>query len=92
MSCEKHATEIPGYSLEELAIKLGDLRYDQLSDFLQLLATKLFSDAEADRQRARLYLFDSLNRAGSALLYSHRAVEYAWKLSKPHMDIKQDNV
>lgn len=91
MSCEKHALGIPGYSLEELAIKLGDLRYDRLDMFLQLLSDKLLDDAAADAERDRPKLCYQLYKAGAKVAWAGYHISNAWYYSKPHMDIKQDN-
>ncbi|MCK5918072.1 MAG: hypothetical protein KAG34_06585 [Cocleimonas sp.] len=53
----KHTDNIKHYDdLEVLAESLGDLYYDSLADFLNLLSDKILSDGEADRRRNRTKL------------------------------------
>jgi monomeric isocitrate dehydrogenase len=79
----KHKTWIKNYErdFERLAEEVGDLRYDSLSEFLDLLAKKLKSDAHKDRDRGRRHLAEELYEAKDKLTRAADAVikpgEYA---------------
>jgi hypothetical protein len=82
----KHATDIK-YSggLEKLAEDLGNLRYDALEKFLNLLSEKLVNDSDADRGRKRTKLAKRLNKASTLVLYAANEIKEAWKISAPYM-------
>jgi hypothetical protein len=86
-NCSKHKTEIEGYTLQELAIKLGDLRYDHLSIFLALLSEKIEFDSVKDQQRQRYKLAGQLHLAHARIQVASHAISDAWDVCKPHMDI-----
>jgi hypothetical protein len=55
MTHADHVERYPG-TLAELAIELGDLRYDALAAFLAALAAKLEGDSARDAARGRRQL------------------------------------
>ncbi|MCB1547415.1 MAG: hypothetical protein KDJ41_06200 [Hyphomicrobiaceae bacterium] len=73
-------------SLAELAVELGDLRYDALEDFLAALAEKIRADAAKDAARGRRKLAASLESAARRIEASAADIGEAWRISKPHMD------
>ncbi len=76
---------LPGYSPVDLAEILGDLKYDQLAEFLDHLSTKIRTDAEKDRQRGRSHLALSLYRAANHIKQSAGAIDKAWDICEPYM-------
>lgn len=80
-----HETQIPGHNLAELAIKIGDLRYDALADFLQALANKIESDAQKDAARGRVKLASNLYKTAQGLTECSQHIERAWLICEPHM-------
>lgn len=63
----------------QLAEDLGNLRYDTLGEFLELLSKKIEKDAGADEGRERYQLAKQLN-------YSAKHIKNAWKICGPYMD------
>jgi hypothetical protein len=75
----EHTNDIPyegGYP--KLADDLGNLRYDALADFLELLAAKIDRDAAADAGRGRQQLAAELKDAAEH-------IARAWRICKPFM-------
>ncbi len=81
----KHKTEIPNYSLEELAEKVGDLRYDSLEQFLLLLSNKIISDSLSDKRGGREKLASHLLDTSNALLEASTHIKNSWNISRKHM-------
>ncbi len=83
----QHPTQLKNYNgnLEELANELGNLRYDALSEFLQLLSQKLEKDSKADRDRNRLQLASHLKNTSLSLKESSESIRKAWKICEPFM-------
>jgi monomeric isocitrate dehydrogenase len=79
-----HVRNYPG-SLEELAGELGDLRYDALAEFLELLADKIRKDGDKDRERQRRKLAASLHCCADELMNAKKAIDRAWAISEPYM-------
>lgn len=86
-TCAKHATEIEGFTNDQLAEALGNLRYDALEDILWLLARKLIMDAVADEARGRQQLASMLTEAGATVEAVSEQMSDIWELCKPHMDV-----
>lgn len=63
----KHKSEIDGYSLEDLAVQVGDLRYDSLMEFLFLLSKKLSEDSLSDQELNRKNLASHLMKSSDAV-------------------------
>lgn len=63
---------------ERLATDLGNLRYDALGTFLELLSKKLERDAKADEGRERHQLAKHLHD-------SAESINKAWKICEPFM-------
>jgi len=83
----KHTKTIVNYngSMEELVENIGDLYYDSLSEFLQLLSQKLEKDSIKDRERNRIKLADYLKSASENIKTSASNINDAWKICKPFM-------
>ena len=84
MQHQSTVTRYPG-SLDQLAIDVGDLRYDALEQFLNALAAKLKRDSAADAQRGRHQLAALLLRAAELTNDSAAEIDEAWRICKPHM-------
>ncbi|MFK8161498.1 MAG: hypothetical protein AB8H12_03460 [Lewinella sp.] len=83
----KHKTWIKNYERdsERLAEEIGDLRYDSLAEFLDLLAKKLNRDGNGDRDRGRRHLSEKLYEAKDQLNHAADAVNQAWRICEPYM-------
>ena len=82
-----HYGEVKRYagSMNELAEDIGNLRYDALADFLNLLAAKIEHDGDKDRARKRLKLANELHSSADSLRTSATAIDRAWVICKPFM-------
>ena len=78
-----HKNEIEGYNLQELANKIGDLRYDALADLLMKLSMKIKDDAIKDRNRERIKLANQLDEASTNIASSAGNIEKAWIVCEP---------
>jgi hypothetical protein len=81
----KHTHTIIKYNgtLEELSENIGDLYYDSLSEFLQLLSKKLEKDSLKDRGRGRIKLANSLKEASENIKNSASNISDAWDICEP---------
>ena len=88
-NCSKHLDHIENipYCMEELVEKIGDLRYDTLSDMLQLLSDKIERDAKKDMDGGRSQLALELKTCSINLKKCKTNINSAWKISKPYMNI-----
>lgn len=82
-----HETKIKKYqgTLNDLAIDIGNLRYDTLAEFLDLLGKKIQEDGDKDLARGRAKLAKQLHDCSSCLEQSKKAVDEAWRISEPFM-------
>lgn len=82
-----HRSEITNYSgtMEELAEEIGNLKYDALARFLELLAHKIEADGKKDESRGRVQLSGNLYKTAEKLLESKTYIEKAWVICKPYM-------
>jgi NurA-like 5'-3' nuclease len=83
-----HTNTITKYNgtLEELVENIGDLYYDSLSEFLQLLSQKLEKDSIKDRERNRIKLANCLKSASENIKISASNINDAWKICKPFIN------
>ena len=72
-------------SLAELAEDVGNLRYEALAEFLQLLSAKVAQDAEKDAGRGRAQLASALQDSAAELTASADHMQKAWRIAKPFM-------
>ncbi len=86
---EKHKKYLDNYKegFEKLSIELGDLRYDSLSEFLNLLSKKLDKDSLADKDRNREKLSYELLEASKRLKEASENTDKAWIICKPYMNV-----
>jgi len=82
-----HKTEIENYngSMQELIDEIGNLRYDSLSIFLNLLAEKIERDGFKDRSRKRIKLATNLENASALLKQAKLEIDSAWKICEPYV-------
>ena len=83
----KHTCKVKGIGLEldDLADRVGDLYYDNLSNFLHLLSWKLERDAKADKERGRKKLANSLFETSKHLKKSAESIEVAIGIVNPYI-------
>lgn len=74
-----------GCSAEEAAVRIGDLRYDELEEFFCHLARKLAADSEADRAIGRTRLHQRLWALAWQLELVEDMLRSIWNLCKPYM-------
>ena len=85
-NCSKHKKEIAGITdMQELAIMIGDLHYESLSELLQYLSVKLEYDASKDTNGGRLHLAHHLEMCAWNIKLASQRAESAWRISKPYM-------
>lgn len=82
-----HTSEVKNYAgtMEELAEEIGNLKYDALARFLELLAHKIEADGKKDESRNRVQLSGNLYKTAEKLLESKTYIEKAWVICKPYM-------
>lgn len=83
----KHTKQVKDIDLDnkELAIRIGDLYYDSLSEFLQDLSQKLHEDGIADKNRGRKKLSDSLFQASEDIKKASESIDVAWDICEPYV-------
>lgn len=70
---------------EFMAESLGNLKYDELAEFLKLLAEKIDQDGQKDASRGRTQLGQSLHDAAKNLDQAAEDIEKAWIICKAYM-------
>ena len=82
-----HKSTIENYpgTMHELAEEIGDLKYDALAEFLQLLSSKIEKDGDKDKSRNRTKLAASLYLCSAKLNEAKIAIDRAWEISEPFM-------
>jgi hypothetical protein len=82
-----HKSEIINYpgSMEELVEEIGNLKYDALARFLELLANKIETDGKKDEARNRIQLSGNLYMSAERLIESKVFIEKAWGICSPYM-------
>lgn len=85
-----HKDYVPGYKgkMTDLAEEIRNLRYDALARLLFSLQEKIMSDGKADLGRKRRKLAKALFLASGGLGVASKAIERAWVVSSPYMDLK----
>lgn len=83
----KHTETVKGIDLDnkELAIRVGDLYYDSLVEFLEALSEKLNEDAIADKNRGREKLSNSLFKASEDIKKASESIETSWDICEPYV-------
>ena len=80
----KHTSCVKGVGLSNVALanRVGDLYYDDMAAFLEALSSKINSDAQADKERGRVKLFEALKESAEHLYISASAINRAWGICK----------
>jgi hypothetical protein len=73
-------------SPEDLAAKIGDLRYDELSALLAELVKKVTQDSDADLARGRKRLSHELAHLARLLCAARMSVDKVWSICAPFMN------
>jgi hypothetical protein len=81
----EHPTDIDGLTPEQLASRIGDMRYDALARFLRALEAKLALDAVADRGRGREVLARRLELASTDCGLAATNIGIAWRICERFM-------
>ena len=81
-----HKKIVENYSgtMEELAEEIGNLKYDALSEFLNLLANKIESDGYKDKSRNRIKLSKHLHDCSNKLKECKYSIDKAWIICEPY--------
>lgn len=82
-----HKDKVENYqgTMQKLAEDIGNLKYDALAVFLDLLAQKIENDGIKDAERKRLQLAQQLQNSANSLKKAKVAIDKAWKISEPYM-------
>lgn len=80
----KHVVKYQG-GLQELAKDVGNLSYDQLTEFLSYLQDDFRNQAINDSKNGKKYLSLQLQEAANDLTNVINNIEEAWIVSRPHM-------
>jgi hypothetical protein len=81
----KHPLKIEGFTLEDLAREIGNLRYDKLADFIQHLSEDIENQADKDKGAGKIKLANELYSAALRLNRVKERVYEAWIISEPYM-------
>lgn len=79
----KSAIEKYAGSMEELVEEIGNLKYDALANFLELLANKIQEDGKKDEERNRIKLSNHLFKSAEKLKESKASIDKAWVICEP---------
>lgn len=71
--------------MKEWAKSFGNLRYDQLAEFIFQLSDKIMNDAELDISRGRRKLGSKLLDCGEQLFEAYVIIEEVEKICEPFM-------
>ncbi len=90
----KHTTTVKAFNgtNEQLAEELGDLFYDNLAQFLNLLAMKIEKDSKADLKRGRTMLAKELHECARHLSSASEHIGVAWDISAPFVQKWRDEI
>lgn len=76
------------WTLEELTVEIGNLKYDSLRDFFALLSQKILEDSEADKWRWRIQLSIKLRELSDKLKDAELLSDEIWNICEPYMKQK----
>jgi hypothetical protein len=88
----KHTKTVKGIDLDnkELGVRVGDLYYDSLVEFLEALSQKLYEDGIADKNRGREKLSNSLFQASKDIRKASESIDTAWDICEPYVKAWHD--
>ena len=88
----KHKHDVENYqgTKQQLAEEIGNLFYDSLAEFLDLLSAKIEKDSKADEARGRVKLAANLHECAIKLTEASADISKAWKICEPYMHHNND--
>lgn len=83
----KHPRTVEGFrgSLEQLAIAIGNMTYDQTSSFIGKLADDIRTQADADDAKGKSRLASELYASAEKRYEARERMDAAWKICEPYM-------
>lgn len=83
----KHPSHVEGWSgsLADLAKAIGHMRYDQVREFLRMLALEFEDQSAADLKKERRVLAAGLMNLARSLSIAQDHAAHVWKVCKPYM-------
>lgn len=83
----KHPDHVVGWnaSLEALVTTIGNLRYDVLARFVELLAEDIRRQGLADDEAGRHQLATRLSVAATDMATAHQSLRTVWTLCEPYI-------
>lgn len=89
-----HPDHVEGWNgtLEELAQAIGNMRYDTIAQFIDLLSNDIRRQSGDDWKRGRRRLSIRLNQTAHDLSLVKYGFSAAWKICEPYMDENQGQV
>lgn len=87
MTQKKYPVTVEGFdgSFQELAHRIGKMRYDKVAEFLSYLASEFQQQSVGDMNRERLKLSALLCTASQQTKELQEQLEQIWLLCEPHM-------
>lgn len=82
-----HKDRVENYegTMQNLVEDIGDLKYNALAEFLNLLSQKIENDGIKDAERKRFQLAKQLQNCADNLKEAKITIDKAWKISEPYM-------
>lgn len=68
----------------ELVEEIGNLKYDSLSQFIDMLSNKIQNDGVKDESKGRIKLSKNLFQCSKNLKESVKYIDRAWKICEPY--------
>ena len=83
----KHPDHVEGWtgSLQELAAAIGNMRYDNLAEFLGLFSENIREQGATDLKNNKYLLATKLSLAACSLNQAKDDMDAAWKICKPYI-------
>jgi hypothetical protein len=83
-----HPGTVEGWngSLHELAMAIGNMRYDTQADFIQLLTEEFERQSRADHDSGRNQLSARLDHVAAHLDWARVDLMMAWRICEPFME------
>jgi hypothetical protein len=67
-------------TLKELARDIADLRYDVLQEFLSHLSSCIYVDAQKDKEKNRIQLYENLMKCSDSITEARMFIIKAWQI------------
>ena len=87
ITCQKHKRHIERYDgdMQQLVNDIGDLHYEALESFFDLLTEKIKEDSWKDKQAGRELLGKGLYELALSISKSAQITERIYEICAPHM-------